>query len=157
MATLISSTAHGSLTLNADGSFSYTPNVTFQGLDRFSYQVSEGAATGNTVIVSLVSYQASIVDKLYNQVLGRSAEDQGLQYWTGRIMAGASYSVVAEGIFESDERLNAIIGGGHLGSITYPGYYPQFLLRPVEAQGLAYWKGVWKYDGGPDHVISGMI
>ena len=98
--------------------------------------MSEGATAGNTVPVSLISQQASVVDKLYNQVLGRSAEDGGLLYWTGLIMHGASYSVVAQGIFESDERLNAIIGGGPLGSITYPGYYPQFLLRPVEPDGL---------------------
>jgi len=33
----------------------------------------------------------------------------------------------------------------------------QFLLRPVEPDGLDYWNGIWKHDGGPDHVISGMI
>jgi hypothetical protein len=151
------STAHGSLSLAMDGSFSFTPDSTFQGLDRFSYQISEGPATGNTATVTLISYQASIVDKLYNQVLGRGAEDQGLQYWTGLIMRGATYSAVAEGIFESDERLNAIIAGGQLGSITYQGYYSQFLLRAAEPQGLAYWKGIWKRDGGPDNVIAGMI
>jgi hypothetical protein len=151
------STSHGRLTLNAVGSFSYTPDTSFQGLDRFTYQVSENGTDGTSATVTLISYQASIVDKLYNQVLGRSAEDAGLQYWTGRIMAGATYGTVAEGIFESDERLNAIIAGGHLGSITYPGYYPQFLLRPADPAGLAYWKGVWKAVGGPDQVVSGMI
>jgi hypothetical protein len=156
-------TTHGTLVLNADGSFSYTPGADFQGLDRFTYQLSEHDVAdntdvpGNTATVTLLSYQASIVDKLYHQVLGRSPDDGGLQYWTSKIMAGASYSVVAEGIFESDERLDAIIGGGQLGSITYQGYYPQFLFRPVEPDGLAYWKSVWKRDGGPDNVIAGMI
>ncbi|HVC92371.1 MAG TPA: DUF4214 domain-containing protein, partial [Pirellulales bacterium] len=62
-----------------------------------------------------------------------------------------------QGIFESDERLNAIIGGGQLGSITYQGYYEEFLGRSPDSTGLTYWKSVWKADGGPDNVIAGMI
>ncbi|HEV3022715.1 MAG TPA: DUF4214 domain-containing protein, partial [Pirellulales bacterium] len=156
-AVLTSSTTHGQLLFNADGSFTYTPGAGFAGLDQFTYEATEGTAASQPVTVTLLSYQASVVDKLYNQVLGRSADAQGLQFWTAQIMGGASYGVVAQGIFESDERLNAIIAGGQLGSITYPGYYPQFLLRPADPAGLAYWKGIWKQDGGPDHVISGMI
>ncbi|HUY32914.1 MAG TPA: DUF4214 domain-containing protein, partial [Pirellulales bacterium] len=157
-AVLISSTTHGTLVFNADGSFSYTPGAGFQGLDRFTYEASEGTSASSPTTVTLLSYQASIVNKLYNQVLGRSADDAGLQYWTSQIMGGASYSVVAQGIFESDERLNAIIAGGQLGDLpAYQGYYPQYLLRPADAAGLAYWKGVWKQNGGPDNVISGMI
>ena len=160
-AVLISSTTHGTLTFNTDGSFTYTPGPGFVGLDRFTYEATEGAAASPPTTVTLLSYQASIVDKLYNQVLGRAADDSGLQYWTSLIMNGASYSVVAEGIFDSNERLNAIIAGGTLGvganSITYPGYYPQFLLRPADPAGLAYWEGIWKRDGGPDNVIAGMI
>jgi hypothetical protein len=156
-AVLTSSTTHGQLLFNADGSFTYTPGIGFEGLDQFTYEATEGTAASQPVIVSLLSYQASIVDKLYNQVLGRSADASGLQFWTTQIMGGASYGVVAQGIFESDERLNAIIAGGQLGSITYPGYYPQYLLRPADPAGLAYWKGIWKQDGGPDNVIAGMI
>jgi VCBS repeat-containing protein len=33
---------HGSLTLNADGSFTYTPNADFTGEDSFTYQASDG-------------------------------------------------------------------------------------------------------------------
>ncbi len=147
-ATLVSSTTHGTLTLNADGSFNYSPNASFQGIDRFTYQVNEGATAGNTVTVTLLSYTASIVDKLYHQVLGRSAEDGGLQYWSGLIAAGQPYSVVAQGIFESNERLDPIITQ----------YYQQYLLRQADASGLAYWRDqVWKRDGGPDNVVSGMI
>jgi hypothetical protein len=157
VATVVAKTTLGHMALNHDGSFTYAPGASFQGLDRFSYQISEGPVTGNTVTVTLLSYQASIVDKLYHQVLGRSADDQGLQFWTSQIMHGASYGLVAQGLFESNERLDAIIAGGQLGSITYPGYYPQYLLRPADPAGLAYWEGIWKQDGGPDNVIAGMI
>jgi hypothetical protein len=156
-AALVSSTARGTLALAADGSFTYMPGPGFDGFDQFTYEAIEGPSASTPATVTLLSYQASIVDKLYNQVLGRSADPQGLQFWTSQVMAGASYGAVAQGIFESDERLSAIIAGGQLGSIAYPGYYPQFLLRPADPSGLAYWEGLWKQDGGPDHVIAGMI
>jgi hypothetical protein len=160
-AAIVSSPTHGTLVFHADGSFSYTPGPGFDGLDRFTYQATEGTSTGSQANVTLLSYPASIVAKLYNQVLGRSPDDQGLQFWTSQVQPGGphagDYGMVAEGIFESDERLNVIIGGGQLGSITYPGYYPQFLLRQADAAGLAYWKGIWKQGGGPDQVIAGMI
>src|SRR5207237_762540 len=37
-ATLITGTAHGTLSLSADGSFTYTPNANFTGTDTFTYQ-----------------------------------------------------------------------------------------------------------------------
>ncbi|HEV3006887.1 MAG TPA: Ig-like domain-containing protein [Pirellulales bacterium] len=130
------STTHGNLAFNSDGSFTYTPGAGFEGVDQFSYEATEGTAASAPTTVTLLSYQASIVDKLYNQVLGRSADPQGLEYWTSQILAGASYGAVAQGIFESNERLDAIIGGGQLGTITYQGYYPQFLLRAPDPADL---------------------
>ncbi len=54
-AVLVSGPAHGSLTLNADGSFAYTPVTNFSGTDSFTYQASDGvgnsAATGVTISV----------------------------------------------------------------------------------------------------------
>src|SRR5262249_22615466 len=39
---LVTNVQHGSLTLNADGSFSYTPNAGFTGPDSFSYNATDG-------------------------------------------------------------------------------------------------------------------
>ena len=39
---LVSGPSHGSLLLNEDGSFSYTPASTYHGEDSFRYQVSDG-------------------------------------------------------------------------------------------------------------------
>ena len=52
-AMLVSGPAHGSLTLNADGSFSYTPALNFNGSDSFSYKVNDGALDSNIATVSL--------------------------------------------------------------------------------------------------------
>jgi hypothetical protein len=53
-ALVIASPANGSVTLNADGSFSYLPNADFFGTDSFTYQVSDGIDPGNTVAVDLL-------------------------------------------------------------------------------------------------------
>src|SRR5207247_3221049 len=42
---LLTSPANGTLTLNANGSFSYRPNLNFNGSDSFTYQVSDGQLT----------------------------------------------------------------------------------------------------------------
>jgi len=52
-ANLVTGPIHGSLTLNADGSFSYTPNANYNGSDSFTYDVSDGQggmATGTVNI-----------------------------------------------------------------------------------------------------------
>lgn len=52
-ASLVSTTQHGSLTLNADGSFTYAPNSGYYGTDRFTYEDAEGSLTSNTAIVTI--------------------------------------------------------------------------------------------------------
>ncbi|MBG6211981.1 VCBS repeat-containing protein, partial [Labrenzia sp. EL_126] len=51
--TIVSSTdpSNGSLTLNSDGSFTYTPNAGFTGTDSFTYQVTGGDAATVTLNV----------------------------------------------------------------------------------------------------------
>jgi hypothetical protein len=38
----VTGVSNGSLTLNADGSFSYTPNAEFIGTDSFTYKANDG-------------------------------------------------------------------------------------------------------------------
>lgn len=47
------SPAHGSLTLNADGSFSYTPASGFSGTDTFTYEASDGPAQSGPATVTI--------------------------------------------------------------------------------------------------------
>jgi VCBS repeat-containing protein len=52
-AILVSSPANGSLSLNADGSFTYTPNPNFNGTDSFTYQANDGSANSNIATVTI--------------------------------------------------------------------------------------------------------
>jgi hypothetical protein len=54
-ASVITGPANGSLSsFNSNGSFTYVPDTDFQGLDSFTYRVSDGTANSNTVNVQVV-------------------------------------------------------------------------------------------------------
>jgi endonuclease G len=52
-AQLVSNVSHGSLTLNANGSFSYAPSPNFEGMDSFTYHADDGSASSNDVTVNI--------------------------------------------------------------------------------------------------------
>ncbi|HBE66541.1 MAG TPA: hypothetical protein DDW52_00195 [Planctomycetaceae bacterium] len=52
-ASLVDSPSSGSVILNADGSFTYTPDPGFAGSDSFTYRADDGTGLGNTVSVEL--------------------------------------------------------------------------------------------------------
>jgi VCBS repeat-containing protein len=52
-AVLGSGPSHGTLTLNANGSFTYTPAADYHGSDSFTYRTGDGSLTSNPVTVTL--------------------------------------------------------------------------------------------------------
>ena len=68
-AVLESSPSHGLLTLNAAGTFVYSPAAGFIGVDSFTYRASDGELTSNlatvTITVTPVNHAPLAVDDLY--------------------------------------------------------------------------------------------
>ena len=52
-AIVVSQPANGTLSLNANGSFTYTPNADFNGTDSFTYKVNDGTVDSNTATVTI--------------------------------------------------------------------------------------------------------
>ena len=52
-AVLVTGPSHGSLTLNANGSFTYTPAADFTGSDSFTYKANDGTADSNVATVNI--------------------------------------------------------------------------------------------------------
>lgn len=52
-ATLGEGPAHGILSINADGSYTYTPNANFHGSDSFSWTVSDGQGASTVVVATI--------------------------------------------------------------------------------------------------------
>ncbi|MGQ0844337.1 MAG: Ig-like domain-containing protein [Sporichthyaceae bacterium] len=52
-ATLVTGPVNGTVTLNPDGSFTYTPDANFNGADSFTYTASDGANVSNATTVAI--------------------------------------------------------------------------------------------------------
>lgn len=59
-AVLVSDVAHGTLTLNSDGSFDYTPDADFRGTDSFTYRPDDGYGGSDTVVTLRVNGPPSL-------------------------------------------------------------------------------------------------
>jgi hypothetical protein len=68
-AALVNTASNGSLSLNADGSFIYSPYANFSGVDYFTYRANDGALDSNTVTVTInvstVNSPPLAIDDLY--------------------------------------------------------------------------------------------
>lgn len=70
----------GTLTVNADGTFSYTPPAGFSGIDKFSYIAGNGNLPNNDAIVSItVGSAASAVNDSYNVIGNVSIQPNAAQ------------------------------------------------------------------------------
>jgi VCBS repeat-containing protein len=86
--TLVSGPSNGSLTLNSDGSFDYTPNANFNGQDSFTYEASDGNGGTDQATVTITVH--SVNDPV-------SASDDA--YSTDQ---GQTLSVNAPGVLQND-------------------------------------------------------
>lgn len=71
----VSDPTNGSVTINSDGSFIYTPNTDFTGNDSFEYKVYDGTGDSNTTTVHLVVAEES--DAGLPNILIYFADDMG--------------------------------------------------------------------------------
>ncbi|MGB9367492.1 MAG: Ig-like domain-containing protein, partial [Xanthobacteraceae bacterium] len=49
----VANAAHGTVTVNADGTFSYTPNADFNGSDSFTFKANDGFADSNVATINI--------------------------------------------------------------------------------------------------------
>ena len=52
-AVIVANASHGTVVLNANGSFTYTPNTNYNGTDTFTYQANDGLANSATATVTI--------------------------------------------------------------------------------------------------------
>jgi VCBS repeat-containing protein len=71
-ASLVTDVSHGELTLDADGSFEYTPDDGFTGEDTFTYQIADGNGETDRATVT-ISVTVGCIDR---RSLGRGQEDK---------------------------------------------------------------------------------
>ncbi len=92
--------AHGAVTVNADGSFVYTPTTGYRGNDSFTYQANDGTDDSNVVTVDItvlppVGEVGLIGYWKFDEGSGTTAADASGSGLTGRLSGGASFTTTA--------------------------------------------------------------
>jgi uncharacterized delta-60 repeat protein len=109
-ARLVSGPSHGSLALNADGSFTYTPAAFYSGPDSFTYRANDGTADSNVATVAITVNQV-------NHAPVANSDSYSVN-------AGQTLTVAAPGVLGNDtdvdgDHLTAVLAGGPAdGSLT---------------------------------------
>jgi VCBS repeat-containing protein len=85
-----STPAHGTVTLNPNGSFTYTPAANFNGDDSFTYQASDGSLTSVAATVTITVTPVNDAPSFTSggDVLGSAAAGPQSQAWATDISAG---------------------------------------------------------------------
>ena len=89
-ASIVTGASNGTLSLRADGSFTYTSAPGFTGTDSFAYRAFDGTELSDTVIVSIAvhSEEEAFVAAIYRDFLGRAPDPGGLAFWSHRLETG---------------------------------------------------------------------
>lgn len=130
-AVLVGGAGHGALAFNADGSFSYTPNAEWSGVDRFTYKAFDGmgysAETTVTIDVEEMNDPPTANDDAYTTqediplaiaapgVLGNDTDPEGNPLTTA-LTAGPAHGTLA---LHADGSFNYTPNTGYHGADTF--------------------------------------
>lgn len=89
---LVDGVTHGTLSLNADGSFTYSPDTGFVGTDAFTYKATDGDLTSNTAEVSITVTEGNHAPTAYPDNY-ETTEDRAL-------------SITAPGVLGNDQDID---------------------------------------------------
>ena len=93
------------------------------------------------------------VYRLYEKALGRAAEEDGLNDWSGSVAKGEkSAQTVAQSFFHSEEFLNKRYDDRNFVCILYR----TFMGREYDESGLAYWLDALRQGKSRDEVLEGF-
>lgn len=165
-AQLATAPTHGALTLNANGSFTYTPATGYSGPDSFSYVASDGAATSGQAVVSLTVNPAGpppsglVAAYSFNEGSGTALIDRtgsgrtgtlSGPTWTtsGKFGGALSFDGTNDWVTIADANSLDLTNGMTLEAWVRPSAlsgYPTVILKEMSG-GLAY--GLYAYDSAP--------
>lgn len=136
-ANILRKPTHGVLTSDPNGSFTYTPESEFFGIDSFTYRAYDGLVFSEPATVSFTISEASLVDLVgtpgRDVLVGTDGRDRIIGLQSGDILTGGKGrdQFVFQNINEGGDRItdftpgkDKIVLSGVLQSIGYKGYNP---------------------------------
>ena len=120
----VTAPAHGTATVNADGSFTYTPAANFNGADTVTYQASDGAALSGTATVTVTvtavndpptaaADQATVAENASTAIDVTANDTPGPANEAGQVLSVSSVGQPAHG------QAAVITGGADAGQVRY--------------------------------------
>jgi hypothetical protein len=109
--------ANGTLAVTEDGSFTYTPNAGFAGVDTFSYRATDGTELSNlaTVTISVLNEAPVAVDDSYSMVAGEVLTIEAPGFLANDTDADGDALFAVRGEFPTNGTLHVVSDG----SFTY--------------------------------------
>jgi VCBS repeat-containing protein len=167
-AVLVTTTAHGVLTLNADGSFTYVPDAGYQGYDTFAYNADNGGFTVEATVTIAVGSVAppSVQGSLAVDDFGITAPSTAL---TLDLLANDNGSPLSVTNIYNQTHGTITSNGGILTYTPYPGFYgDEYLLYDVTDGTttdtgmvvIVVWRPVplcFDFDGTGDDVVRASV
>ncbi|HQZ39052.1 MAG TPA: M36 family metallopeptidase [Vicinamibacterales bacterium] len=126
---------NGSLTLNADGSFSYTPNGGFVGADGFSYRASNGNGPSTPAFVGITVSGPTTVQAPYNLRVDSVVGTTVTLRWDVPSIGPRPGGFILEGGFSPGEVLASIPTGTDAPVFTFAAPSGSFFIRMHAALG----------------------
>jgi len=125
----------------------YNPTVTITGSSGAQVQVRP------TFTVTALSAVESFVTRLYQNVLNRAPEADGLKYWNDKLRSGTTGASVAYGFFFSKELIGRNVSNEEFIDILYR----TLLNRPADAAGKAYWLSQMLPGYPRENIFAGFV
>ncbi|MDQ1337901.1 MAG: hypothetical protein QG617_868, partial [Campylobacterota bacterium] len=147
--TLKSNPYHGTVSIQTNGSYTYTPDSNFSGIDLFTYTVSDENGGSNSYIVkvdvletgyvplpTVEGVNLSNVAKLYVATFNRAPDTLGLDYWV--YQSGLGIEQIAQSFFDQPET-KALYPTGTSNTSFVTSVYDNLFNRAPDQAGLDYW------------------
>jgi len=128
-AELMSSTSSGVLAMNANGSFTYTPNPGFIGADSFTYRAVSSVGPGNTATVGITVSDPTTVQPPTGLYASSIAGNTVTLRWTPPSSGAAPTDYVLEGGVTPGQVMASIPVGGTTPIYTFPAPTGAFYVR----------------------------
>jgi hypothetical protein len=173
-ADLVSDVDHGTLALNADGSFVYTPTPGYQGPDSFTYRAYDGEEYGMPATVSLSVVQAvrllssDVVDSTNVELLFSTALDQTVAETVGNYILDGGLTVTSAALGGDLRTMQLVLSDAMTDGQTYtmsisniedllgdtiaPGTQIQLVYSPI-GDGFV----LWEYWNGIGGGLNGLL
>ncbi|WP_144053173.1 tandem-95 repeat protein, partial [Xenococcus sp. PCC 7305] len=120
-ATIIAQATNGTVVNNGDGTFTYTPNPDYNGLDSFAYQISDAGGLTDiaTIGINIIPIEDSIIPNLITEPLNTVGGTGGNDALTGttdsELLAGFAGNDVLDGRAGND----ILDGGPNIDTAVY--------------------------------------